>query len=109
MNVIRKNLITISAQFLPPGYQQYINEVLQPPPTQPSAAEAVLQFCNPARAVVTTTIPMTLGTDGMTWTCLWDSSACGGGSVNWVVYASGTVQSANQGTFQIVANSANTF
>jgi hypothetical protein len=106
---IRRNLITINAQFVPPGYCAYINGVAQPPPVQPTTAVAVLLFPVASGAQVTAVIPMTLGSDGITWSCVWDSSACSGGECSWVVYASGAVQSAAEGGFTILANPANTF
>lgn len=106
---VRKNLVTINAQITPPGYCPFINGVAQPLPVQPTAAEAVLTFCSPGGSQVTTTIPMTLGTDGLTWSCQWDSSATKGGTVEWVVFASGVVQAAAQGQFQILANRTNVF
>lgn len=108
---VRKSLVTINTKFVPPGYEAWNCQTNQPnpPPTQPTSAEAVLNFNNPAGAPVTVTIPMSLGSDGVTWTCQWDSSAAGQGLVSWVVYASGAVQAANQGQFYIAANSANNF
>lgn len=108
---IRKSLVVVSAKFVPPGYEYWNRETNSPnpPPTQPSAAEAVLEFCNTAGAVNTVTLPMTLGSDGITWSCTWDSSASGQGMVKWVVFASGAVQAVNQGQFMILANSPNNF
>lgn len=106
---VRKSLITISAQFVPPGWRQWIDGVEQSPPTQPSAAEVVLSFRNPGGAKVSTTLAMTIGEDGLTWTAQWDSSAAGRGLVKWVVFASGGVQAANEGEFYVEANSVNTF
>ncbi len=106
---IRKNLVTISSQFIPPGYCAYVDGVAQPPPPQPSTVEVVLLFRAPGGASVTGTYPMTLQADGITWLYLWDSSLTGGGIVSYVVYASGAVQAADQGQFTILANQANTF
>lgn len=106
---VRKQLITINAKFVPPGWCAFINGVAQPIPMQPTAAEVVLTFCNPAGSEVTTTLPMTLGVDGVTWSAVWDSSAAGKGTVTWVVFASGAVQAADQGSFQILANRTNVF
>jgi hypothetical protein len=110
---VRKSLITISAKFVPPGGGgSWVNGVYVPassPPTQPTSSVAVLEFPSASGAQVSTTIPMSLGSDGVTWSCQWDSSACAGGVVDWVVFGSGTVQGANQGSFTIVANQANTF
>lgn len=117
---VRKNLITIRARFPPSGYswprgqEGYSTVPPEFPPTftpwvQPSAAQAVLGFTNPQGVKVTTTLAMALGADGVTWSCLWDSSAAGRGLVTWVVFASGTVQAANQGQFEIEANYVNTF
>lgn len=124
--VVRKQLVTISAVFnpVPPlcgptgpccGDDDYSTVPPNPPcppyvpPTQPTSAEAVLSFNNQGGFPVSTTIPMTLGSNGYTWSCQWDSSACGGGEVTWVVYASGVVQAAAQGQFFVVANAANNF
>lgn len=127
--VIRKQLVTISAVFNPAcqpypcgptgpypcGDDDYSTVPPNPPcppyvpPTQPTSAVAQLNFCSLTGQQVSTTIPMTLGSNGFTWSCTWDSSACGGGLVTWVVYASGVVQAAAQGQFVVLANSANNF
>lgn len=119
---VRKSLVTINAKFVPPnssscvgngGYSTVPGVPPNPltPPPQPTSAVAVLEFPAPSGACVTDQIPMTLGGDGVTWSCQWDSSACGPGTsvVNWVVYGSGVVQAAAQGQFTVLANKVNTF
>lgn len=109
---VRKNLITINARFAPPGYREWNREthMRNPPPTQPTQAEAVLKFRGANNSgPQTVTLPMTVGEDGLTWSVIWDSSASGQGVVSWVVYASGAVQSAAQGVFQISAIDVNNF
>lgn len=122
MNFVRKNLITINARFVPPGTNNcvgvggYSTVPPSPPapvviPPQPTSASCTLEFPSPSGAQVTQTLPMTLGSDGITWSCQWDSSACGPGTsqVSWVVYGSGVVQAAAQGQFTVIANPVNTF
>lgn len=120
---VRKNLITINAHFIPPGWPGWNgvapwwtystvppeNCPVPTPPPQPTTVICVMQFCNPAKAKVTVTIPMTLQSNGWQWQCLWDSSAAGPGMVTWVIYGSGTVQAAQQGQFMILANAVNNF
>ena len=100
----RKNLIQVSATFLPPGFVAGSS-----PPTQPSSVEAVLRYCTLAGNAASATVPLTLQADGITWLGDWDSSAAGEGPVSWVIYGSGAVQAAQQGQFFIVANKANVF
>lgn len=108
---VRKNLIQINARFVPPGFKYWNKETNSPNPAppQPATAVAVLKFKSSTGLVSTSNVSMTLGSDGITWSCSWDSSAAGEGAVSWVVYAAGGVQSANQGVFTILANPANTF
>jgi hypothetical protein len=109
---VRKNLLQINARFVPPGYRPWNKQTNSPnpPPPQPSSAVVVLKFIPVgSRTPTTTQISMTLGSDGITWSCNWDSSAASDGVVSWVVYGAGTVQSANQGQFTILANQANNF
>jgi hypothetical protein len=105
---VRKNLITINSKIVPPGFEYWNHEtnLPNPLPTQPTAVNVTLEFCNLQGFKNTVVIPMTLGTDGATWSCLWDSSAARAGEVTWVVYASGAVQAAQQGQFTIQANRA---
>lgn len=109
---VRKNLIQINARFVPPGWCYWNKQTNSPnpPPPQPSNAVVVLKFIpTGTKTPLSVQVPMTLGADGVTWSCTWDSSASGEGVVEWVVYGSGTVQSANQGVFTILANPANVF
>ena len=101
---VRKNLLKINATFTPPGWTPAMGI-----PTQPTSAVAVLKYEAIGGGIANATIPMTLGMDGLTWSCEWDSSASAEGKVDWVIYASGATQAAQQGAFFIAANTANVF
>lgn len=73
---------------------------------QPSAAEAVLTYKDTSGDDQTSTITLTKGTDNV-WSGTWDSNLAGCGTVEWVIRCSGGLQAATQGTFVIVANTAN--
>jgi hypothetical protein len=93
---VRKNLLTISGTFENASG------------TQPTSVTAVLHYRDLSDAPATTTINLSLGTDGVTWSGAWDSSAAKEGRVEWMVYSSGGVVAAAEGAFSIEANCANT-
>ena len=73
----------------------------------PSAAEARLVYRDLAGSEREEVIPLTLDTDGVTWTCTWDSGNSGPGRVEWSARCWGGLQAATQGSFNVKANSAN--
>lgn len=72
----------------------------------PTAVNLVLAYTNTLGRHVQTTIAMsaTLGI----WTALWDTSDCKDGNVDWLVYSTGSLIAADEGSFEIYANTANT-
>lgn len=117
---VRKNLLTFSGTFFTPPYGPHRHvpyttvppQFPPPPPTpqpQPTSVIVVLEFRSTQGQKDTATIPLTLGEDGCTWSCQWDSGVAGAGPVFWTVFGSGGVQGASQGQFMIQANPANTF
>ena len=112
---VRKNLLVISGKFFTAGSYKDADDIvldndaddLYPLPPQPSSAVCVVKFCTLTGGTNETTINLTLGADGVTWSGTWDSSLAGSGRVDWVVYSEGGVVSAAQGSFVIQANSAN--
>lgn len=99
---VRKNLLVIKAFFNAP--EGWSSDTIPP---QPSSAVAVVRYCTLQGSTNETSINLTLGGDGVTWSGTWDSSVAGPGRVDWVVYSSGGVEAASQGSFVIQANSAN--
>lgn len=94
---VRKNLLVCTGVFLPASGS-----------ATPSAATVNLSFKNMSGVLTSEEVPLTLGTDGVTWTGTWDSSQCVGGDVEWAIWSTGDVQAAQQGKFTIKANRANT-
>lgn len=74
--------------------------------SEPTTAEAVLSYTDANSAPALTTIPLVEGVDGL-WTGSWDSNLASEGVVEWVIRCDGGLQAAQQGSFRIVANSAN--
>lgn len=93
---VRKNVLVASATFTPLSGT-----------SSPSSATCVLNFTNTAGVSTQVSLSMTLGADGATWSVNWDSSAAQAGPVSWLIYSSGSVQAAAQGTFTVLANAAN--
>lgn len=94
---VRKNELVISGTF----------EVEDSPTTQPSTATAVISYKTGSGATASATISLSKDANNV-WSGAWDSSAAGEGRVDWVVYCSGGVIAAAEGTFMISANRANT-
>ena len=92
----RKNTLQCSGTFTP------VNGV-----GAPASAEAVLVYTNTSGATQTDRVALTLGTDGVTWTGLWDSSAAAPGCVQWAIHCWNGLQAAIDGEFTIKANAAN--
>jgi hypothetical protein len=70
-------------------------------------ANVVLTFNSPTGQGTSVTIAMTYNSTTGVWACDWDSSAAGQGTVFWMVWGYGALQAADEGCFQIEANSAN--
>ena len=75
--------------------------------TQPSSAEAILVYTDPAGDPATSTISLTKDANNV-WSGVWDSNLSGAGTVEWVIRCCTGLQAAAQGTFLILANAANT-
>lgn len=75
--------------------------------TQPSAAYADIAYNDLGGLAHTATISLNYLSSSNEWVGLWDSSAAGNCTPNWVVYGTGPLQAAAQGAFQIIANTAN--
>jgi hypothetical protein len=98
---VRKSLITITAVARVPG---------QPLSVQPANGLLVLRYKQAGCCDTSVSIVMTNnGAPDYVWSAVWDSSATPGGRVDWVAYFSGGVQAAQEGSFFVEANDANTF
>ena len=75
--------------------------------TQPANAEAVLAYTDTDGDPATSTITLTMDVDKV-WSGVWDSNLAKDGCVEWVIRCSGGLQAAAQGTFLLLANTANT-
>lgn len=72
---------------------------------QPNNAELVVAYTNTAGAPATQTIELSVA-DGV-WSGSWDSSVAGPGRVDWMVHCWNGLVAAAQGSFEVIANSAN--
>lgn len=95
ISFVRKNLLVLTVTVTPATGS-----------SQPNTVQAELQF--PVLDGTRSTALISLSLSDGVWTGTWDSSAAGQGTVYWVAYASGVVQAAAQGQFEICANAANT-
>lgn len=95
---VRKNLLVCTAIFTDPALDG----------TQPSVVTAYLTFTN--RSGVQETDQVSLSYDSATaqWSGEWDSSVGQAGNVDWMIFGAGALQAAAQGSFQLLANTANT-
>jgi hypothetical protein len=122
-SITRKNLVTFYCQFYqppPPVFPDSPPPLSPPaPPTivNPTSATVVLKFKGLNEQLQQQTIAMALDSTSNTWSASWDTSNCIGSPfgdsspdsrVDWVVYGAGIAQAAQQGTFYVVANYANT-
>jgi hypothetical protein len=107
---------------LPPGQAYGFPPTTTPP--EPATVTCVLSYsapvspptwncapgapfvCPPPAPKLSATIVLTLQSDGVTWSGTWDSSVAEG-KVDWVVYSTGSVVAAAQGSFVVNANAAN--
>lgn len=71
----------------------------------PTTANLVLSYTNTIGKLVRATVAMT-NTLGV-WSCTWDTSDAADGQVDWMVYGSGALIAAAQGSLDIDANPAN--
>ena len=97
MKFVRKNALVISGVF----------RVDDDEVAQPTSVTAVLHYENTVGVKVSTSIALDKNLDNNVWSATWDSSDCKNGHVEWMVYGSGAVVAATQGSFDIVANDAN--
>ena len=96
MRFVRKNSLICSGVF----------SALDGDPIQPTNAELVVVYNNPVGAPATETIP--LGVIDGVWSAAWDSSNAGPGRVEWMVHCWNGLVAADQGSFELIANRANT-
>lgn len=108
---VRKNLLVVSASF----------KAADGSATQPTEAIAVINYRDRVTKVrtqgtVALTFNATLNSVDACgnavvltniWTGQWDSSAACDGIVEWLVYGDGSLQAADQGRFNLLANLAN--
>lgn len=73
----------------------------------PTNAEAKVYYTDLAGGTGIETITLTQDADGV-WRGIWDSSPAGAGPVEWTARCWGGFKGADQGTFYIKANRANT-
>ena len=73
---------------------------------QPTNAELVVAYISAAGVAATQTIELAV-TDGV-WSGSWDSSVAGPGRVDWMVHCWNGLVAAAQGSFEVIANAANT-
>lgn len=95
---IRKNIATLNLTFTASDGSA----------TQPSAAKARFVYNDLSGASHVDTIDLTLNPTTNTWQGTWDTSNSGDGTVSWMAWGFGTLQAADQGTFEVSANAANT-
>ena len=96
MRFVRKNSLICSGVF----------SALDGDPAQPANAELVVVYHAPDGAVASETIPLGVA-DGV-WSAAWDSSNAGPGRVEWMVHCWNGLVAAAQGSFEMIANRANT-
>lgn len=94
---VRKNLLICTATFSDPANDG----------AQPSSVTAYLTFTNRSGVQETDQVSLSFSSATQEWSGEWDSSAAQNSNVDWMVYGSGTLQASAQGSFQIVANTAN--
>jgi hypothetical protein len=99
MSFVRKNAITVTASFAADDGTT----------TQPSSVICALVYPNLSGNQQTEQITLTYDPVNNIWVGVWDSNVAGQGVVSWVIYGSGTLQAADQGDFEVLANRANTF
>lgn len=92
---VRGNEIVCTGRFVPADGVSY-----------PSSAEAVLAYTDTNGSPAVETIAL-VETSGV-WVGAWDSNAAQEGAVDYVIRCSDGLKAAAQGTFRIVANTANT-
>ena len=95
MRFVRKNALVCSGVFTAADGSA----------AQPSNAELVVVYPT-ATGSATATIELTV-TDGV-WEGVWDSSAAISGRVDWMVHCWNGLVAATQGSFEVIANAANT-
>jgi hypothetical protein len=95
MRFVRKNALVISGSFIAADGSG----------TQPANAEVVIVYTSPT-GPATQTIAM--AQTGAIWSASWDSTVAVPCRVDWMAHCWGGLQAASQGSFELIANSANT-
>lgn len=96
MRFVRKNALVCSGVFAAADGSS----------AQPSDAELVVSYTSTTGVPATETIALS-EVNGV-WSGAWDSSTAGPGRVDWMIHAWNGLVAATQGSFEIIANSANT-
>lgn len=92
----RYNELVLSAKFTPvPGQIG-----------SPSAAEVRISYLDLSGSQRSVNIPLTLSEDGVTWTCVWDTTNAGPGHVDWTARCWGGLVASTEGNFHIRANAS---
>ena len=74
--------------------------------TEPTTATATISYTDTAGDAQTDEITMVKLANG-NWRAIWDSSGAAPCTVDWCAEAAGALVAVDQGTFKLVANSAN--
>lgn len=96
---VRKNLLAVTASFFETDGC--------PVATQPSGVNAQLSYRNTAGQPATANVALSYNSTTKVWSATWDTSVVKEGRVEWVLYSSGSVVAAQEGSFTVVANKAN--
>jgi hypothetical protein len=94
---VRKNMLVVQAGFVAADGSN----------TQPTNVVATVAYTNTAGAAATANFPLAYNSDDNLWTGEWDTSVVQAGEVDWMVFGSGAIQAAAQGSLEILANQAN--
>lgn len=94
---VRKNLLEAVATFTAADGSN----------TQPSAVTLVVNYNNISGVQTQSQVSLTFNATTDDWIGAWDTSVVKSGNVDWVIFGSGSLQAAAQGSFQIEANRAN--
>lgn len=108
---VRRNLITFSSTFaLRDTDNDEIAGISDPSPDaddiQPASATAQLSYHNLLGQFTVVSFPLTKDANNV-WSGQWDSTDAQPGRVEWVIFSSGGVVAAQEGSFQLFANDAN--
>lgn len=96
INITRGSDVTFSSSFTTSLNQAYT----------PNNANVKLSYTISGVATLTT-IAMSLDPNDNKWRATWTTTSADAGQVDWFIYASGNSGSTDQGSFLLVANTAN--